>query len=118
MRPRKLGDTTIPLKIYADESVNVAIVEGLKRRGVNAFSAKDLGKLGLTDEEQSKTAIQNKAVIFTHDTDFIKIALNKNHSGIIYVHQQKLTIGECIKKLKLIAETKTTQEMVNQIVFL
>ena len=65
-----------------------------------------------------KTAIQNKAVVFTHDTDFIRIAMNKSHSGIIYVHQQKLTIGECIKKLKLIAETKTQQEMANQIVFL
>ena len=115
---RKQGDSTIPLKIYADESVNIAIVEGLKRRGVNAFSAKDLGKLGLTDEEQLKTAIQNQAVVFTHDADFIKIAINKSHSGIIYVHQQKLTIGECIKKLKLIAETKTPQEMANQIVFL
>ncbi len=40
------------LKIYADESVNVAVVEGLKRRGVDAFSARDLGKLGLTDNEQ------------------------------------------------------------------
>ena len=118
MRPRKLGDTTIPLKIYADESVNIAIVEGLKRRGINAFSAKDLGKLGLTDEEQVKTAIQNQAVVFTHDADFIKISINKSHSGIIYVHQQKLTIGECIKKLKLMAETKTPQEMANQIVFL
>ncbi len=108
----------MPLKIYADESVNTAIVEGLKRRGVNAFSAKDLGKLGLSDEDQVKTAIQNQAVIFTHDVDFIKIAINKRHSGIIYVHQQKLTIGECIKKLKLMAETKTTQEMANQIVFL
>lgn len=27
------------IKIYADESVNIAIVEGLKRRGVEAFSA-------------------------------------------------------------------------------
>jgi len=107
-----------PIKIYADESVNVAIVEGLKRRGVNAFSAKDLGKLGLTDEEQLKTAIQKQAVIFTHDVDFIKIAIKRNHLGIIYVHQQKLTIGECIKKLKFIAETKTAEEMQNQILFL
>jgi hypothetical protein len=38
------------IKIYADESVNVAIVAGLKRRGINAFSAKDLGRLGLTDD--------------------------------------------------------------------
>jgi predicted nuclease of predicted toxin-antitoxin system len=51
----------------------------LKRRGVNVFSAKDLGKLGLTDEEQLKTAVQNQAVIFTHDVDFIRIAARKNH---------------------------------------
>jgi predicted nuclease of predicted toxin-antitoxin system len=106
------------IKIYADESVNIAIVEGLKRRGVNAFSARDLGKLGQTDEEQLKTANQNQAVIFTHDVDFIKIAINKNHSGIIYVHQQKLTIGECIKRLKTVTETKTPQELQNQIIFL
>jgi predicted nuclease of predicted toxin-antitoxin system len=106
------------IKIYADESVNVAIIEGLKRRGVNAFSARDLGKLGLTDEEQLKTAIQNQAVIFTHDVDFIQIAIHKNHPGIIYVHQQKMAIGECIKKLKTISETKTPQEMRNQIIFL
>ena len=85
---------------------------------MNAFSAKDLGKLGQTDEEQLKTAIQNQAVIFTHDVDFIKIALHKNHPGIIYVHQQKITIGECVKRLKIITETKTPQEMRNQIIFL
>jgi len=106
------------IKIYADESVNIAIVEGLKRRGVNAFSARDLGKLCQTDEEQLKIANQNQAVIFTHDVDFIKIAINKNHPGIIYVHQQKLTIGECIKRLKTITETKTPQELQNQIIFL
>jgi predicted nuclease of predicted toxin-antitoxin system len=85
---------------------------------VNAFSAKDLGKLGQTDEEQLKTTIQNQAVIFTHDVDFIKIALHKNHPGIIYIHQQKITIGECVKRLKIITETKTPQEMRNQIIFL
>jgi hypothetical protein len=29
------------IKIYADENVNVAIVEGLRRRGVDAWSAVD-----------------------------------------------------------------------------
>jgi predicted nuclease of predicted toxin-antitoxin system len=106
------------IKIYADESVNIAIIEGLKRRGVNAFSAKDLGKLGQTDEEQLNTAIQNQAVIFTHDVDFLRMAVHKNHPGIIYVHQQKLTIGEVIIRLKIIAETKKPKETQNQIIFL
>src|SRR3989337_2138367 len=53
------------MRIYVDESVNTAIVEGLKRRGVDAFSAKDMGKLGLTDEQQIKVAAANRAAICT-----------------------------------------------------
>jgi len=85
---------------------------------VQAFSAKDIDKLGLTDEEQLETAIQEQAAIFTHDVDFIRIAVDKNHSGIIYVHQLKMTIGECIKRLKIIAETKTPEQLRNRIIFL
>jgi hypothetical protein len=40
------------IRIYTDESVDVAIAQGLQRRGVEAFSARDRDKLGLTDEEQ------------------------------------------------------------------
>lgn len=101
-----------------DESVNVGVVEGLKRRGVEAFSAKDIDKLGLTDEEQIEVAIKKQAVVFTHDVDFLRIALHKQHSGIIYVHQQKLSVGECIRRLKAIAETKSAEEMRNRIIFL
>jgi len=39
------------LKIYADENVNIAIVEGLKRRGIEACSAIEKNKLGLSDED-------------------------------------------------------------------
>jgi len=90
----------------------------LKRRGVEAFSAKDTGKLGLTDERQIEAAAKSQAVIFTHDVDFLRIALHKQHLGIIYVHQQKLSVGECIRRLKAMAETKSPEEMRNQIIFL
>jgi len=46
------------------------------------------------------------------------MAITKGHLGIIYVHQQKLSIGDCIKRLKLIAETRTQKEMENQVFFL
>jgi len=77
---------------------------------VVAFSAKDIDKLGLTDEEQIDIAIKNQAIIFTHDVDFLRIALRKRHPGIIYVHQQKLSVGECIRRLKVIAETKSPKK--------
>jgi len=37
------------IRIYTNESVDVAIAEGLKRRGVDASSARDTGNLGLSD---------------------------------------------------------------------
>ncbi len=72
----------------------------------------------MTDEEQLETAIQNRAAIFTHDADFLRMAIDKKHFGIIYVHQQKLSVGECIQKLKVIAETIYPQEIHNKIIFL
>ena len=90
----------------------------MKRRGVEAFSAKDIGKLGLTDEGQIEVATRKEAVIFTHYIDFLRIAIHKQHPGIIYVHQQKLSVGECIKRLKVIVETKSRKEMRNQMIFL
>jgi predicted nuclease of predicted toxin-antitoxin system len=47
----------------------------------------------MTDEEQLETAIQKEAAIFTHDTDFLRMAIGREHFGIIYVHQQKLSVG-------------------------
>jgi hypothetical protein len=44
------------LTIYADEDVNIAIVEGLKRRDINAYSCKDFQNFGISDEEQIKFA--------------------------------------------------------------
>jgi predicted nuclease of predicted toxin-antitoxin system len=85
---------------------------------VEVFSAKEIGKLGLTDEQQINVATTHKAIIFTHDTDFLRMASKREHPGIIYVHQQKLSIGECIKRLKVIAESKSLEEMCNQIIFL
>lgn len=74
--------------------------------------------MGISDEKQLETAILNKAVIFTHDVDFLRIAAKKPHFGIIYVPQRKLSIGECVKKLKVIAETTRQEELYNKVVFL
>ncbi len=111
------------LKIYTDENVDIRIAEGLKRRGVKAFSAHGKGMTGSTDIEHFKYALAMKAVIFTHDHHFLKIAKElvqggKNHWGIIFVEMNKLSVGECIKRLAFYAEILSPEEMKNQIEFL
>jgi len=111
------------LRIYSNESVNVAIADGLKRRGVDAFSARDTGNLGFTDEEQLVYAGREKATIFTHDTDFLQIAARwieegRTHNGIIYCHQKSHPIGECIRKLRMLTAVLNSEDMVDRIEFL
>ena len=111
------------IRIYTNESVDVTIAEGLKRRGVDAFSARDTGKLGLTDEEQLVYADNKKEAVFTHDTDFLKIAARwmeegRTHHGIIYCHQKRYSIGECVRKLRMLTAVLTSEDMINHIEFL
>jgi len=111
------------IRIYTDESVNIAVVEGLKRRGIDAFSARDMGNLGLTDQEQLIFANNQEAVVFSHDTDFLRIAAKwikgkRAHHGIIYCHQKDYTLGECIRRLKLLATILTRDDIINHVEFL
>ncbi|MBE2201191.1 MAG: DUF5615 family PIN-like protein [Anaerolinea sp.] len=113
----------MPLKIYTNESVSVAIVAGLKRRGIDAFSARDSGNLGLSDQEQLTYAHDQNAVIFSHDDDFLRLAhlwakQGRPHSGVIYVHQEKIGLGECVRRLEEIALLFDREDFLNHIEFL
>ncbi len=121
------------IKIYTNESVPVAVADGLTRRDVQAWSARDSGNLGLTDDEQLSYACQEKAIIFTNDADFLRAAKRwkeqgKEHWGIIYVHAKnngrlrltvkKLTIGESIRRLVDYATILEAEDMKNCVEFL
>ncbi len=78
---------------------------------------------GISDTEHFKYASEIQAVIFTHDHHFLEIAktLSKegeDHWGVIFVDINKLSVGECIKRLALYAEVLSLEEMKNQVEFL
>jgi predicted nuclease of predicted toxin-antitoxin system len=108
----------VKLEFYTNESVNVAISEGLKRRGVKVSSARDVGNLGLSDKEQLEYAKKKNFVIVTHDDDFLSIAMKFEHKGIVHVHQQKYSVGDLIRKLKLLWDIAEQKDMVNHVEFL
>jgi predicted nuclease of predicted toxin-antitoxin system len=113
----------MPVSVYTDESVPVAIAAGLQWRSVAALSARDTDNLGLSDEEQLAYATAHQLVLFTHDTDFLQLARQQarspeGHGGVIYVHQDKFTIGECIRRLKELAELFELEDFRNHVEFL
>ena len=108
------------MKIYADENIERSIIEGLRRRKIEVISALELGYLSKPDDFHIKKASEIKAVILTHDVDFLKIASspNINHSGIIFSHPKDVSIGQCIRGVELIAKILTDKDMENHIEFL
>lgn len=111
------------LRIYTDENVDVAVAEGLRRRGIDAWSARDVGNLGLSDEEQLEYTRKERAVVFTHDADFLRLVHQewqegREHWGVIYARVGPLTVGECIRRLMDYALFMDAEEMKNRVEFL
>jgi len=106
------------IAFYTNESVNIAVAEGLKRRGVRVISARDADNLGLSDKEQLEYAAKNNFVIVTHDDDFLTMAIKYDHKGIVYVHQQKYDVGDLIRKLKLLWDVAEQEDFRNHVEFL
>ncbi len=110
------------LRIYLDENVDVRVAEGLRRRGIDARTAAEEGKLGATDAEHLAHAETLGAVLFTHDHHLIELAAEHsrrglNHSGVLFVDLHRFRLGECIRRLALYAELATPDEMANRVEF-
>lgn len=108
------------MKIYADENIEYSVIEGLRRRGIEVISARELGYSGKPDGFHIKKAFEMNAVILTHDVDFLIMADRQeiNHKGIIFSHSVKVSVGQCIRGVELVTNILTEEDMENHIEFL
>lgn len=61
------------VKFYLDEHVHPAVADGLRRRGVDVWTAQQANMLGAADKEHLELARQERRVVFTQDDDFLKL---------------------------------------------
>jgi len=59
-------------------------------------------------------------VLFTRDDDFLAEATSRQHAGIpfagvIYAHQLRVTIGQCVQDLELIAKCCDPADLANRV---
>ncbi|MEK7702674.1 MAG: DUF5615 family PIN-like protein [Nitrospirota bacterium] len=111
------------IKIVADENVHVAILEGLQRKGIIECAVQAGESCGQQDEEQLEYATAQGACLLTHDDDLLVIAdrwkaEGRKHGGLLYVHQRSRGMGEIIRQIKYLVDTKTAEDMENHIEFL
>jgi hypothetical protein len=111
------------IQLYADENVDEGIVRGLCLRGLDIITAVDAGMIGKTDSEQLSHAFIHGRVLLTSDQDFLELHFRwmqegRQHAGIIYYSQYRVTIGTCIWGVKLIVDVLSPEEMQNHLEFI
>jgi predicted nuclease of predicted toxin-antitoxin system len=107
------------IRFHLDENCPPAIAEGLRRRGIDVTTTLDAGLLSTLDEDQTAHCLTEGRVIFTQDRDFLRInAAGIPHAGIAYCHQQKLSIGDIIRRLTQIWEQMEPEEMRDWVIYL
>lgn len=97
-----------------------AITEGLRRRGVDLLTAQEDGTGLLDDPELLDRAASLDRVLFTRDEDFLvegshRQSTDKTFVGIVYAHQLRVTIGQCVHDLEVMAKVYEPADMANRI---
>ncbi|MDJ0900444.1 MAG: DUF5615 family PIN-like protein [Xenococcus sp. MO_188.B8] len=111
------------IALYMDEQVPKAITIGLRLRGVDVLTIQEDNRIGAADIDLLERAIELNRVMFSRDRDFLieanrRQAKGINFLGIIYAHQQKVNIGDCIRDLELIAKLGEPEEFTNRVQYL
>lgn len=104
------------LRLYFDVHVNIAILQGLQKRGVDVLRSQDDGASEFSDPQLLDRALELGRVLFTQDDDFLKETARRQRSGesfigVIYAHQLKISVGQCIAELELMAKVCESDEL-------
>jgi predicted nuclease of predicted toxin-antitoxin system len=107
------------IKFHLDENVSQAIANGLRRRGIDVSTTPEENLIAKLDEEQLNFAVSQKRVIFTQDTDFLRLHHREiSHYGITYCQQKSKSIGEIVQGLMLISQVLEVEEMIDPLEYL
>ena len=113
----------MPLKFFFDECVDEDIAAALRAHDVDIKTTSDVGRKGLTDEEQLSFALAEDRVIYTTDQDFLRIADRclkdgTRFPGIIYHQQGSRSKREVIDSLLLLDTFYDLDDMLSRVEFI
>jgi len=106
-----------------DVHVRRPVTTGLRRRDLEVITAQEDGTSQWDDDELLDRAMEVGRVLFTQDDELLLEAAKRQRrgeafAGVIYAHQQNITVRRTIEDLGLIAKACEPDELANRVVFL
>jgi predicted nuclease of predicted toxin-antitoxin system len=109
----------VPIPFHLDEHISTQVAAGLRRRNIDVTTTADAGLIGATDLAHIEFASSSGRVLVTQDDDFLRLHTNAvAHAGIAYCQQQSMSAGEMLRRLILIHDLLTPEEMAGTVEFL
>ncbi|HEY0737722.1 MAG TPA: DUF5615 family PIN-like protein [Herpetosiphonaceae bacterium] len=112
----------MPLRLYMDHHVPRVITNQLRLRGIDVLTAYEDRTSAMEDPLLLNRASELERVLFTQDDLLTEAALRQEHGqsfyGVIYAHQRRATIGECVRDLEILALIGEPADIVGQVIFL
>jgi predicted nuclease of predicted toxin-antitoxin system len=107
------------IRFHLDEHIDPDIAAALRRHGIDVTSTREVGLRAADDSAQLEFARAQQRVIVTDDADFLRFASSTSeHPGIVICHRQVLSTRQIIRRLILIYEVLTPQEMAGRVEYL
>jgi predicted nuclease of predicted toxin-antitoxin system len=110
------------IAFFLDEDIHEGLAAALRRKGIDAVSARECGRQEAKDDEQlTFAASQQRALVTFNLVDFEVLAdvyfgQDKEHFGIIVSPQRSLR--ETLRRLVSLTERFTRESLLNQLVYL
>jgi hypothetical protein len=113
------------ISLYLDEdSMDKALVQALRARGVHVMTALEAEMIERDDQEHLDFATAQGRVLYSFNVgDFYRLhmtylAVDKSHAGIVLARQQQYAVGEQMRRLLKLIAHRTADEMRNRVEFL
>jgi len=113
------------IKLYIDQdAINHRLIGALRSRGVSVMTVLDSGLVQKSDKEQLAFATKGGYALYTFNvSDFHRLHLSwaadgREHAGIILVPQQRYSIGEQLRRIRLLRASVTAEGVRNRVEFL
>ena len=111
------------LKGYADEHVVFALVEALRRRGMDVVRVQDRGRQEANDADLLDGALSGERVMLTNDKDFLRLAAERakkqeEFAPVFFWPQKQRVIGELLSSIIRHASQHEYQSICSQVFFL
>ncbi|HEV3146544.1 MAG TPA: DUF5615 family PIN-like protein [Gemmataceae bacterium] len=111
------------ISLYMDENVQGPITNGLRLRGIDVLTVQEDGRSSAPDSEVLDRATELGRVLFSQDHDMLREAHGRQQRtesfhGVIYAHQMRVTVGQCVRDLELIAVAGNSGDLQDTVVHL